>query len=108
MCRDFSPQQVECGMSLIQVYMGNGLLFEAVDEMERVMRTVRKERQMLNNIRDWDCDVPSKAVEVIGSRLRFEILGSKSSPDGHSAEAKFVYLMVNLFFFPFLCFKLII
>ena len=70
LCRDYNNKQCECSMALCRLYVAHGSLDMAFNEMEKVLRTEREDRLMLNWFKTWDCDVPQLAFVIFSHYLR--------------------------------------
>jgi hypothetical protein len=88
MCRDFSSKQVECSMALARIYLSQGLLAPAIEEIATAMRIDNQERMSINHFRAWDCDLPSLALELWV--LKLEVTGE---PIG---DSKFILALVRI------------
>jgi predicted nucleic acid-binding protein len=86
-------------MSLTRLYIAYGALEPALAELEAVLRTVREERQMLNHYKEWECDLPVLAMDVLGLKLRMQ-------PDAAVPhDAVYLALMVRTYGYrPFVSF----
>lgn len=69
MCRDYNTRNTECAIALTRLYLSFGMAEQAYKEVFKILRTERLDRLMVNNFREWDCDVPTLALEVVGSYL---------------------------------------
>ena len=79
----------ECSVKLIQLHIATGQLSAAITEVMQSLTIEKKNRQMLNFFRVWDCDVPAVAFEVFGYR---QALNPASMTD---EDAKYMYLLVR-------------
>ena len=70
LCRDYNMKQCECSMALARLYVAHGSLDMAFNEMEKILRTQREDRLMLNWFKTWECDVPQLAVTLFSHYLR--------------------------------------
>ena len=57
-------------MALCRLYVAHGSLDMAFNEMEKILRTEREDRIMLNWFKTWDCDVPQLAYVIFSHYLR--------------------------------------
>jgi hypothetical protein len=70
LCRDYNMKQCECSMALARLYIVHGSLDMAFNEMEKILKTHREDRLMLNWFKTWECDVPQLAVTLFSHYLR--------------------------------------
>lgn len=88
MCRDYNPHNTECSFSLTKLYVGFGAFELAFAELENLLTVERRNREMLNHFKEWDCDIPAVAVTLFGHLLTRD----PSSP----GLAKYLLMLVRL------------
>lgn len=88
LCRDYNPQQFECGMQLTRLHVLQGQLDDALVEVEKMLKTEKKERMMLNYIQSYECDLPLVVVDVLDKKLNFG--------QGSVDEMKYLLLLVKM------------
>jgi uncharacterized membrane protein (GlpM family) len=93
MCRDFSDSNIECGISLVRLYLGYSQLNKAQDALESMLVLERQKRAMLNYIYPYDCDLPTVAIEVYAAVL----VANENSMDilQRTNIAKYLLLLVS-------------
>ena len=70
--------------------MAQGDFDQAYDEMEAILRTEQKDREMLNHYKMAQCSLPAVVIEVFDGK-------SKTKPDFFTAnDAKYVLLMLQM------------
>jgi hypothetical protein len=95
MCREFSDANIECGVSLVRLYLAYGQLGAAVAEVNSLLKLERQFRSMLNYIYPYDFYQPTVAIEVFGTMM----LTMEKSTDTATlrSHAKYLLLMVRKF-----------
>eukprot|EP01035_Chromulina_nebulosa_P025391 gene25391-33141_t len=90
MCRDFNKQQSECALALVRVYMAQGDFELAWDEVEAILKTEQKDREMLNHYKMTQCTIPAVVIEVFDGKW-------KTKPNFFTAnDAKYILLMHHM------------
>ena len=91
MCHEFSPKQPEGMYGLGKLSLSFGLLGKAFKAMKKLVTMQYEERSMLNHFREWACNVPSFAIEVL-------LHVSRLLPDEFAVhDIKYVRLLVRQF-----------
>lgn len=88
MCRDFNPNQVECGLSLARYYYYHGMVDKAFIELEKILIRGHEDRIMLNMLRTKDCSVPELVIDLFTQKAKIGALTI--------GDAKFMLLMVSI------------
>eukprot|EP01038_Epipyxis_sp_PR26KG_P005866 gene5866-8090_t len=78
MCRDYNPQQVECSMSLIKLYLSHGVFDLALFELETILRVKNTPRMMLNYHSQYLCELPVLALTLYSNKA---ILGALTAEE---------------------------
>ena len=64
--RDFSLNQVDCAMALVRLYLQNGNMPLATNELASILQVTTRDRIMMNHFRLWECDLPVFVLEMFG------------------------------------------
>lgn len=70
MCRDYDPKQLECYLILMNLYITLGQLEPALEELDAALKLDKASRAMLTYYRQYDCDLPRMAVELLTLKAR--------------------------------------
>lgn len=89
MCKDYNPHQVECAVLLTKLHLINQRVPAAVKEVEEIVRTAPKHREMINQHSQWHCEVPALVGEVYSNKAAS---GVPLSVD----EVKYLFLMRHI------------
>ena len=88
LCRDYNPQQVECGTQLSRIYVQNGMIEQAYNEILSIIQQDLTERIGTSYVDLQQCTLPSVILEVFGLKAS---MGSLST-----AEAKYFLLILSI------------
>ena len=70
MCTDYDPKQLECYLILMNLYVTLGQLQPALIELDIALKLEKPNRAMLTYYRQYDCDLPRMAVELLSLKAR--------------------------------------
>ena len=91
LCHEFSPKQPECMYGLGRLSLSFGLLQKTFRAMKKLVTLQYEERSMLNHFREWSCNIPAFAIEVL-------LHVSRLLPDEFVVhDIKYVRLLVCIF-----------
>ena len=92
-CKDLSPDSYECYAFLVQHYLRQGVLTEALIEANALIRTEFIPRSMLNTVTDLECVMPTIVNQAFLSHIVSLQNAENMQAKGMSAYAKYTILL---------------